>query len=175
MGQGFERDCRKMVVAWPECIVKLCSVALWLRHCCVNGFQGPQSCLIGLLTIYKLYYPNLVSFVPASNKVNLCSRKLWIVSHVFSKVVITCANCCCCFLIFWNVRKAWNKTITKQNFKRYFFPTLHPPFLHPFHPPPCFARKLLILERMCHVNYTECQIDSITRCAFWLNIEVWRQ
>ena len=89
--------------------------------------------------------------------------------YVFSKVVITCANCCC-FLFFWNVRKAWNKTITKkQTFTSCFFPTLHPPLLHPFHPPPCFARKLLILEWMCHVNYTECQIDSITRCAFRLN------
>ena len=58
--------------------------------------------------------------------------------YVFSKVVITCANCCCCFLIFWNVRKAWNKTITKkQTFKSCFFPPPphHPPLLHPFHPP----------------------------------------
>lgn len=35
----------------------------------IQGRVGPQPCLLGLLTIYKLYYPNLVSFsLPASNK-----------------------------------------------------------------------------------------------------------
>ncbi|XP_076453691.1 centromere protein I-like [Babylonia areolata] len=35
----------------------------------IQGRAGSQSCLIGLLTIYKLYYPNLVSYaLPASNK-----------------------------------------------------------------------------------------------------------
>ncbi|KAL8624506.1 hypothetical protein ACOMHN_053049 [Nucella lapillus] len=35
----------------------------------IQGRAGAQSCLFGLLTIYKLYYPNLVSFaLPASNK-----------------------------------------------------------------------------------------------------------
>ena len=132
-----------MVVAWPECIVKPCSIALWLRHwSCVNGFQGPQSCLIGLLTIYKLYYPNLVSFVPASNKVSLCSRKKLIVCHVFSKVVFTCANCCC-FLFFWNVRKAWNKTRSEEqrNFSKLLLPHPPSPFVPTLQPTPLLCQK----------------------------------
>nr|KAG5701401.1 hypothetical protein BaRGS_032733 [Batillaria attramentaria] len=35
----------------------------------IQGRVGPQPCLLGLLTIYKLYYPNLVAFaLPPSNK-----------------------------------------------------------------------------------------------------------